>query len=104
MIALDMEHVTTRPVPRVVLGPLRTATQIRCAFRRLGQAVLDAKITPKVAGSAAYCVAGAARALELETAERIGRQLEALSEVNTHQRVALTHQPSTVLEGELVPR
>jgi hypothetical protein len=64
--------------------------------------VLDGKIVPKIANSAMYAVAGAARCLELETAERIGRQLEALSEVNTHQR-ALTHQPSvTVLEGELV--
>lgn len=74
-----------RPVPRVVLGPLKTATQVRCAFRRLGQAILDQKIPPKVGSATAYCVAGAARALELETAERVCRQLDQLAELAYRQ-------------------
>jgi hypothetical protein len=96
---LDGVEKTTRPVPRVVLGPLKTATQIRCAFRRLGQAVLDGKIPPKVANSAMYAVSGAGRALELETAERVSRQL---AEIEHRPNGSLLLQATPVVEGEVL--
>lgn len=43
-MALDVKAESGRPIPRVVLGPLKTHTQLRMAFRRVGQAVLDGKI------------------------------------------------------------
>lgn len=92
-----MDTKVKRPV---VLGPLKTATQIRVAFKRLGQAVLDGKILPKVAGTAAYCVAGAGRALEIETAERLSRQLAELQNQPMPQHLALP--AANVLEGEVV--
>jgi hypothetical protein len=86
------------PVPRVVLGPLKTATQIRCAFRRLGQAVLDGKIVPKVANSAMYAVSGAGRALELEIAERMSGQLAQIQ----HAPATLTYH-AQVLDAGVSP-
>lgn len=65
---------------------MRTATQVRGAFKRLGQAVIDGRIEPKKANSAMYAVSGAARCLEVEVAERLARQLETLE-----SRPALTH-------------
>jgi hypothetical protein len=75
-----MEVKAVTPHPRVLLGKLETATQVRCAFRRLGQAVLDGKIVPKVANSAMYALSGAGRALELEIAERMSAQLNQLQQ------------------------
>lgn len=96
----DVAVKASRPVPRVVLGPLKTATQIRCAFRRLGQAVLDGKVVPKVANSAMYAVAGAGRCLEIETAERLSLQL---AQLENQPVPRLTLSAGTVLEGEVVP-
>ena len=95
-------NTPTPRAPRVVLGPLKTPTQVRSAFRRLGQAVLDGKIQPKTANSAMYAVAGASRALELEVAERMSRQLDALSG-ERHAYPALTCG-SSVVEGEYTTR
>jgi len=82
-----------KPLPRIHLGPLKTATQIRVAFRRVGQAVLDGKIVPRVAGAAAYCIAGAARALELELAAQLSSQLA---------QIAHTPPPSGLLQHAAV--
>ena len=85
---------------RVLIGPLKTATQVRTACRRIGQGVLDGKIAPKVANSALYAIAGAKAALELETAERLSRQLETI-QGQQELYPALSHQPA-VIEGEVV--
>jgi hypothetical protein len=94
-----MQGGVNNPHPRVVLGPLKTATQIRCAFRRLGQAVLDGKIPPKTANSAMYAVSGAGRALELEIAERLSGQL---AQVQRDPPVALLQHAGQVVEAEVV--
>ena len=101
----DETDKSKNPVPR--LGTLRTASDIRRAFVRLGNAVLEGTISPKVANSAAYCVAGAGRARELELAEQLSRQLaahEARPDLPAPAAQAmLEHMPSVgprVIEGE----
>jgi hypothetical protein len=64
--------------PPVRLGRLRNASDIRCAFKCLGNAVLAGKLDPKRANSAMYAVAGAARALEIELTEEALRAASAL--------------------------
>jgi hypothetical protein len=56
--------------------------------------VLDGKIAPKIANSALFAVSGAAKALELETAERVSHQLEQVQE-----RPSLLTYDNAVVEG-----
>jgi len=99
-----MERKSGHPNPRLNLGPLKTATQIRMAFKRLGQAVLDQRVSPKVANSAMYAVAGAARAFEIEVAERLAQRLAERS--NTPAPAAglagLLSYDGEIVEGEVV--
>lgn len=56
--------------PPIRVGALTSASRIRCAFQRLANAVLRGQIEPQRANAAAYCIAGAAKAFEMELIER----------------------------------
>ena len=96
-----MEAKSLNPHPRrVLLGPLRTPTQIRGALRRLGQAVADGKLEPKRANAAIFAVSGAAKMLELEMAAGMQRQLKELQRQPLPSHPALIHE--NIVDAEML--
>ncbi len=99
--------------PPVRLGRLQTASDVRRACKRVGDAVLDGRVDPRRANSALYAVSGAAKAIELEIAERLERRLADIGQGGqpprdaslTLARESLEHLPAIgakVIEGEVV--
>ena len=86
--------------PPVRLGRLQTASDVRRAFKRLGDAVLAGIIEPKRANSAMYAVAGAAKAIEIELAERLDRRAERIERRIAESQAA---PPAAVDMGQPVP-
>lgn len=79
------EEPVKRPDPPLHIGPLTTASRIRCAFTRLANAVLKGRIKPEQSNAAAYCIAGASKALELEIIERGVEQLRKRNELRERE-------------------
>ena len=82
------------PPPRIRIGALTTASRVRCAFQRLANAVLRGQIRPEQSNAAAYCIAGASKALELELLER---GMKELARRNDLQEKALRYYDAEVV-------
>jgi hypothetical protein len=85
--------------PQLHIGPLTSASRIRCAFTRLANAVLRGRIRPEVSNAAAYCIAGASKALELELLEKGFRELARRNELRERELRYFDAQVANATQG-----